>query len=185
VCFLKNLRLKAQVALRAQVASLGKRHVCHCPNAAERAWLARVGPSSAAEGAGARQELRASDATRKTAARKLLSESTERAKAQVTGVRACVPSSSQRTLTSLCCGAVVTAKRHPTAPTNATQPQTTPNPTQIAALAKRVGEALEGRRSGGQLVKGGGGSALILADGLEQWKDRLDEVTWSLLWVSH
>jgi hypothetical protein len=76
-------------------------------------------------------------------------------------------------------------KRNPTATTNPTQPQTTPNPTQIAALAKRVGDALEGTRSGGQLVKGGGGSALILADGLEQWKDRLDEVTLSLYWVSY
>jgi len=49
---------------------------------------------------------------------------------------------------------------------------------QVAALAKRVSEALENSGGHSDSSKGGikSSSILMLGDGLEQWKDRLDEV---------
>jgi hypothetical protein len=73
-----------QVALRKEVASYGKRHVCHRPNPVEQAWLQKIADEAGAGiGANGKPKPLATEKTSKARAKVALNESTERAKAQV------------------------------------------------------------------------------------------------------
>ena len=194
-----------QVALRKEVASYGKRHVCHRPNPVEQAWLQKLA-DEAGTGTGPNGQPKplATEKTRKARAKVALNESTERAKVQV-GVglvgwikdgrddadvhrRACAylwlcvcEWSDDHCLhrCSYACFFLILFFL-----STSSSSSYTAHPcfftlflsllaTQVAALAKRVSEALENRSSGSGLNSS---SILMLGDGLEQWKDRLDEV---------